>query len=902
MTSTNSEEAKSVSNTTDSELQARREQIKNFIYPPMPKRNPSLNDENHKIKILTNLYELNYKDIFHNLTLFKIGVNPPYEESNYFLKRKIYNYIETNFPENFKKNFFGGNVLFSFINNENGKNKIHYKEIKFKEKINEKEYEITLTKIKEVKFKEVNNFTGENQKIKLYIETILRNIVMKNPQVIYFKNRTLFEINRDNIVRVSSDNKENIYRGYMTSANITENGLFVLINNINKVISGKTVLQKINEIRKKYDNLPKKEVDEKIREYFQNHRTVLTTYGVPRTYKIKDIHFDIKPTICSITIKDRNNPNNKISSVPLYNYYKTQYNKEIIQDQPLIEAESKKHKKNQEQKNKENTEEEYIIYLIPELLYLTGIEDDDIDVKRRGRNLKDKTKMKPCHKMELINGFLDLYNSNNHKVIQKGNQTLTLKSPKELAEEWGIKLGNNLTFQGRIINQPTLIFRKIEKSNQKTTTTREINTVNGLFRPGSPIKINDITEENLFFLYDANDDLQMIKNLSNNLCEKFHQKGFRNFEIKKIYKFGLKEVSNWEIIQQQLRSLPIYDNKVKKFGILFCSKNLEKYYEKLKEYLVKKCNIPTQHINTKNLNSKDVELKKINSKLLNIVDQINVKMGGMNYYIEFKNEKEKIIDQKEKFMIMGLDSKSYKNQITYSMTSSKNQFLNLFITQEKTVNKKVKQEKIIALKTMFENAILNLKKDEKYISPDYIILYRQGGNEYYNKSLAVDELEHFKDVLNELRKKNKDNPQCNYKNTKFYYICCNLKSDLKFFEENEDPKKDKYLNPQSGLIVDQFITQKNKFEFYLQPQFVNQGTATPCHYQIMYYDQENNNLEMERLQKLTFYLTYYYWNWSGAIRIPAILKFSSTALDFYSRCFNSNKEIGGFKFDQPLFI
>ena len=147
--------------------------------------------------------------------------------------------------------------------------------------------------------------------------------------------------------------------------------------------------------------------------------------------------------------------------------------------------------------------------------------------------------------------------------------------------------------------------------------------------------------------------------------------------------------------------------------------------------------------------------------------------------------------------------------------------------------------------------------------------------------------------------KNNKNKECNYENTKFYYICCNLKSDLKFFEElgNES-----YINPPSGLIVDKYVTQKNKFEFYLQPQNVEIGTATATHYQIMYYDQENNNLEMEKLQKLTFLLTFYYWNWHGAIRIPSLLKFSTTALDFYSKCFKSGEKDDQFTFENPYFI
>ena len=328
------------------------------------------------------------------------------------------------------------------------------------------------------------------------------------------------------------------------------------------------------------------------------------------------------------------------------------------------------------------------------------------------------------------------------------------------------------------------------------------------------------------------------------------------------------------------------------FGIIFCSDNLENNYGKLKEYFLKNCNIPTQHILTRNLVDKKGNLN--NPLLFSVVDQINIKKGGMNYYIDFKKENLFRQNDDNKFLIIGLDSKYCKDQITYSMTSSYHPKLNLFHTQEKTVNKKVKQQKINALKTMFETAIKKLQ-----IIPDYIIMYRQGGNEYHNKCLAVDELDIFKNVLKE---KNKQNT---FLNTKFYYICCNLKPDLKFFEEEEKNSSDincNYRNPYSGLIIDRCVTQSNKFEFYLQPQFVSQGTATPSHYQVMYYDIENNNLDMEKLEKLTYYLTYYYWTWHGAIRIPAILKFSTTALDFYLKCLNSNYQVSEYNFEKPYYI
>ena len=333
-------------------------------------------------------------------------------------------------------------------------------------------------------------------------------------------------------------------------------------------------------------------------------------------------------------------------------------------------------------------------------------------------------------------------------------------------------------------------------------------------------------------------------------------------------------------------------------GFIFSSYQLEKYYDKLKNYFLKQCRVPTQHIITRNIDESKKYNRNINSIQYNIVDQINIKMGGMNYYIDFKQSN--IIKPNDIFLIIGLDSKFVKKKLTYSMTSTKHPKLNTFITQEETCNNSTKEEKNNTLKKMFRNAINELKKAKCPKSPDYIILYRQGGNEIHNKRLTVNELEHLLEVLKELKEENKDESNYNYKNTKFYYICCNLKSNLKFFEVNEN--QNSYLNPKSGLIVDDFVTQKDKYEFYLQPQFVNQGTATPCHYQVMYYDKDpvkENDLKKENLEKLSFYLSFYYWTWSGAIRTPAILKMSSTALDFYFRCLYDEN---GYFFDIPYYI
>ena len=163
----------------------------------------------------------------------------------------------------------------------------------------------------------------------------------------------------------------------------------------------------------------------------------------------------------------------------------------------------------------------------------------------------------------------------------------------------------------------------------------------------------------------------------------------------------------------------------------------------------------------------------------------------------------------------------------------------------------------------------------------------------------------FKKCSMNYEKKNKFQDDAhNFSKTKLYYICCNLKSDLKFFEtkNNNNYNSIEYGNPKSGLIIDEKVTQSDKFEFYIQPQYVNQGSATPCHYQVMHYDKsenEENDLKIENLEKLSFYLSFYYWTWSGAIRVPSQLKMSSTALDFFRKVY---EEDDSYTFEKPTFI
>jgi hypothetical protein len=79
----------------------------------------------------------------------------------------------------------------------------------------------------------------------------------------------------------------------------------------------------------------------------------------------------------------------------------------------------------------------------------------------------------------------------------------------------------------------------------------------------------------------------------------------------------------------------------------------------------------------------------------------------------------------------------------------------------------------------------------------------------------------------------------------------------------------RYNNPEPGLLILDGVTNRNYFEFFIQPQEVTGGSATPTCFHVAY---GNLNLQ-ELIPKLTYDLWYLYNNrQEGAVRVPHVLK------------------------------
>ena len=160
--------------------------------------------------------------------------------------------------------------------------------------------------------------------------------------------------------------------------------------------------------------------------------------------------------------------------------------------------------------------------------------------------------------------------------------------------------------------------------------------------------------------------------------------------------------------------------------------------------------------------------------------------------------------------------------------------------------------------TFLNNVIFKYNEKKKDL-PNQIIIYRQGVSKE-QKQILKNEINQIDDFLNGRKKeyfplKNK---------IPYYYILVNKKTSWKFFEV----EKKEYYNPNEGLLIYDEITNPDIFEFYIQPQFVQSGSATPTCFHVAY----GNLNQPEFIMKYTYDLCYLYPNWTGAVRVPNVLK------------------------------
>lgn len=142
--------------------------------------------------------------------------------------------------------------------------------------------------------------------------------------------------------------------------------------------------------------------------------------------------------------------------------------------------------------------------------------------------------------------------------------------------------------------------------------------------------------------------------------------------------------------------------------------------------------------------------------------------------------------------------------------------------------------------------------------PKKIMIYRDGVGEGQFQFVVDHEVNSVKAVLEEIYGANnaKDALQ-------MAFIIVTKRINTRVFDGDRNPK--------AGTVIDDVITMPERYDFYLVSQNVNQGTATPTHYNVIY---DNCGLTPDRLQVFTQKLCHLYYNWSGTVRVPSVCQYA----------------------------
>lgn len=158
--------------------------------------------------------------------------------------------------------------------------------------------------------------------------------------------------------------------------------------------------------------------------------------------------------------------------------------------------------------------------------------------------------------------------------------------------------------------------------------------------------------------------------------------------------------------------------------------------------------------------------------------------------------------------------------------------------------------------------------------PAHIFIYRDGVGDSMRQQVIDFELDQLNRIISEeygvLSENGVDTTMM--ERPKITLIIVNKRVRQRFFQQTQASSGQTFIdNPPQGTYVDQgFVEQSEvidgKFDFFLVPHSVTQGSVKPTHF---YVAENSSNISKMAILNFTYALCYNYYNWNDAIKIPA---------------------------------
>ena len=794
----------------------------------VPLGNPNLKNLKYiesEIPIYANLYKI---ELERNYTLYEYAVNFIYEKDDKYslstpFKQRIINTASSKIALKYKNFIFIGSALYSEKKVEEvNQVPAEYHSVNYLIDIQPTSKTIEMNKDSKLMMEQYNS--GKNE-IKTIFEIIIKEILRHNPSLIKDANSYFDKSHEKELQAQEEYNDINVVNGYDTKVMILDSGIYLNVDKKTKISSKLNCLELIKTFIGDF-NMPTKDEIDQINDWFEN-KTVETFFQNHRRLYVSQVNFDRTPL--NTTKKCEK------GTISFLNYYKDFCGQKLNPKSPLLYVRKKKNGKDG-------------FFYPPELCVMVGLTDEMLADRSLTKDITRLTKLNPTDKMDFISNIVKYMNDRNciiyNKIINGEKKEIKLKSAYETKEIYGINIIEAKDvdkFTGRIMRLPEL--------------NGENGKIKNLGRTFKVFNAKPISSLCLFH-YKNEKDARYLKQIMSKAKEEYGIVLTKN-DFKHV---DSENFEDWTTLIDKCV-------KTKKYNIITFLINdfLDKIglYSKLKFYTQEQKGVVTQFIKTKSLK------KNALSVVSNILIQMNTKIGGISCIADFNEE-----IKKQNLMIVGVDSSGYEEGgklfQNISFCASLDEYFTNYVNKKTTVTLEDYDNTNLPISNFMETALSEYFRVHKRF-PGGVIIYRQGIS-HGQKNYLKTEIEQLHRIFNGESEK-----KC-FKEIKikYYYVLVNKKPTLKFFEKDSYNKRNRnndkgiYDNPDSGLLICDKLISSDKFEYYIQPQKVTQGTATPTCFQVEYGTMNCPEI----LPKLTFDLCFLYSNWRGPVRVPAPLKYA----------------------------
>lgn len=521
-----------------------------------------------------------------------------------------------------------------------------------------------------------------------------------------------------------------------------------------------------------------------------------------KLYRIDDIDFKRNP---SQTFKKHD------KEISYIDYYKTAYGVQISDHkQPLIIHRAKK----KGQPNEQPLEQ--IICLVPELCYMTGLTDEMRADFKVMKDISQATRVTPNQRQYSLMNFLKDMREN--------------KESADLLKRWGLSLDRNtVELQGRVLPPEDLYFGRnaVVRGNPEADWGRAA-TSNHM------LSVVHLQQWHIIFTKKdqrcGNEFLDMMRTVGPQMGMDVIRPSVDVIHDDRITTYV-----------EALRRAITDDLQI--VVIIFPSSRDDRY-SSVKKVCISEIPVASQVINSRTI----CQPKKLRSVTQKIALQMNCKMGGTLWAVKIPFKQA---------MICGIDTYHDPTKQGHSwggFVASMNEPMTRWYSQ--TCQQCVGQELIDSLRLAFM-ACLKRYHQINGVFPETIVMFRDGvGDGQMNVCLEyeIPQLASaFKGVSESYT-------------PKLAFIVVQKRINTRIFTSLGGRADGEFGNPPPGAVMDNTITRRHFYDFFIVSQHVRQGTVSPTHYVVL---QNTTKFTPDQLQKITYKMCHLYYNWPGTVRVPA---------------------------------